>query len=44
MFNVLEFLKNEDEYLPWTAAYSGFAYLRNRFVHENDTLSLIQVG
>ncbi|KAI8424597.1 hypothetical protein MSG28_003037 [Choristoneura fumiferana] len=37
-FNIISFLRNEDQYAPWLAAITGFNWVIRRLAHDDDNL------
>lgn len=43
-FRILDFLKEETDYYPWTPAITGFTWLRNRLLHLPEKLKEFDVS
>lgn len=43
LFEIIQFLENEIDYTPWSAAYSGVNTLRTRFLNFDSLLSDFEV-
>lgn len=44
IFNILAYLKFEDDYAPWLAAITGFNFAIRRLAHDNDQRTKLNVS
>lgn len=42
-FNIISFLRNEDQYAPWLAAITGFNWVIRRLAHDDENLAELRV-